>query len=130
MKKGILLNSELSYLIAKLGHTDTIIIADAGLPIPAGVQRIDLALVRGVPTFEQVLEAILSEMVVEKVTVAYEIKDNNAQLLNLLEQKLSCDFLFCTHEEFKTHSKQAVAIIRTGEATAYANIMLHAGVQF
>ncbi|SUB14264.1 D-ribose pyranase [Pantoea agglomerans] len=51
MKKGRLLNAELSHVIARLGHTDTLTIADAGLPIPAGPQRIDLALTPGTPDF-------------------------------------------------------------------------------
>ncbi|MEG0552127.1 MAG: RbsD/FucU domain-containing protein, partial [Carnobacterium sp.] len=44
MKKNGTLNSELDKLLADLGHTDQIVIADAGLPIPAGVKKIDLAL--------------------------------------------------------------------------------------
>ncbi|NLZ54216.1 MAG: D-ribose pyranase, partial [Thermoanaerobacteraceae bacterium] len=57
MKKRELLNSEISYLISKLGHTDTIVISDAGLPVPKGVQRIDLALIPGKPSFLDVLDA-------------------------------------------------------------------------
>ena len=51
MKKGTLLNSEISYLISRLGHTDAIVVGDAGLPIPDSTQRIDLALTHGVPGF-------------------------------------------------------------------------------
>jgi D-ribose pyranase len=62
MKKGTLLNSEISYLISRLGHTDAIVVGDAGLPIPDSTQRIDLALTHGVPGFLQVVGVITQEM--------------------------------------------------------------------
>ena len=62
MKKTPLLHAELSGLIASLGHGDMLVIADAGLPVPPGTRTIDLAVTRGVPSFEQVLTAVLSEM--------------------------------------------------------------------
>ncbi len=80
MKKGRLLNAELSYVIARLGHTDTLTIADAGLPIPAETQRIDLALIPGTPGFMQVVEAVTHEMQVESAFIAEEIKQHNPQL--------------------------------------------------
>lgn len=58
MKKGVCLNSEVSYVIAKLGHFDTLTIGDAGLPVPDGVQRIDLAVRLGLPGFRDVLETV------------------------------------------------------------------------
>ena len=58
MKKTHLLHAELSQLIAAMGHGDAIVIADAGLPVPAGTRCIDLAVTRGVPSFEQVLDAV------------------------------------------------------------------------
>ena len=65
MKKTGILNANLSYLIAALGHKDLVMIGDAGMPIPAGVEIVDLALMKGVPTFKQTLEAVLKEMEVE-----------------------------------------------------------------
>jgi len=47
MKKHGILNSHISKVLTDLGHTDTIVIADCGLPIPDGVARIDLALELG-----------------------------------------------------------------------------------
>ena len=71
MKKRGILNHELSDLIARLGHTDTLVIADAGLPVPPGVQRIDLAISGGVPSFMQVAP-ILEDLAVELVIIASE----------------------------------------------------------
>jgi D-ribose pyranase len=69
MKKIGILNQPLSAVIAGLGHNDMLVIADAGLPIPPETERIDLALVPGVPGFLQTVEAVLLEMQVEKVIV-------------------------------------------------------------
>ena len=74
MKKSRLLNSELSYEIAKIGHTAHITLCDAGLPIPQSVKRIDLAVEAGLPGFIQVLDPVLSEMQVEEIILAEEIK--------------------------------------------------------
>ena len=73
MKKIGILNQPLSAAIAGLGHTDTLVIADAGLPIPPETQRIDLALTRGIPSFLDALRAVLTEMQVEQATVAEDI---------------------------------------------------------
>ncbi len=74
MKRGVLLNAPLSALVARMGHTDEITVCDAGLPIPAGPERIDLALMAGTPSLETVLTALLTDLVVEKVIMASEIK--------------------------------------------------------
>src|SRR5438132_210356 len=74
MKRGTLLHPELSRVIASLGHGDSLVIADAGLPIPAAVERIDLAFAPGKPAFMVVLEAVLAEMEVERAILAQEVK--------------------------------------------------------
>ncbi|GAM55080.1 ribose ABC transport system, high affinity permease rbsD [Vibrio ishigakensis] len=74
MKKSTLINSEISYLVATLGHTDEITVCDAGLPIPDEVQRIDLALTHGVPSFIDTVKVILTESQIEGVVIAEEFK--------------------------------------------------------
>lgn len=131
MKKIGIINSELSKLISELGHTDTIVIADSGLPIPPGVARIDLALKRGVPGFMETLQTILVEMQVERYTVADEMAKTNPDLLKRTMQALDgAEAHSVTHEQFKMLTRQAKAIIRTGECSPYANVILHAGVTF
>ncbi len=131
MKKTQLLNSELSYIISKMGHTDTICIGDAGLPVPQGVQRIDLAIVRGIPAFLEVLEAVLSELAVEEITVAAEIETQNPALLNEINKRFEgVEKNLVPHAQFKDRTKNCVAVVRTGECKSYANIILHAGVAF
>ncbi|QHW36150.1 D-ribose pyranase [Staphylococcus ursi] len=123
------LNSEISRVLSTLGHTDEIVIADCGLPIPDGVKRIDLALKKGMPSFEEVYEELMHHMVVEQVVVAREMTAQN----EVLYQKIKKDFPTLervSHEDFKKQTRHAKAIIRTGEATPYANIILQSGVIF
>lgn len=131
LKKRGLLNSEISYLISKLGHTDSIVISDAGLPIPDDVQRIDLALLPGKPPFLEVLEAVLTELEVEKVTIASEMKINNPELYEKIKyifKNIKIEEI--SHNDFKVKTERAKAIIRTGEFAPFANIILQAGVVF
>lgn len=135
MKKGKLLNSELSYEIAKIGHTSHITLCDAGLPFPKGVKRIDLAIEAGYPSFIKTLDTILSEMMVEEIVLASEIKTINPKVYNeILEtfQKngMNPKIVEVSHTEFKEITKESEAIVRTGECTPYANIILKSGVVF
>ncbi|WP_281700078.1 D-ribose pyranase [Cetobacterium somerae] len=135
MKKGKLLNSELSYEIAKIGHTSHITLCDAGLPFPKGVKRIDLAVEAGYPSFIKTLDAILSEMMVEEIVLASEIKTINPKVYNeILEtfQKngMNPKIVEVSHTEFKEITRESEAIVRTGECTPYANIILKSGVVF
>ncbi|PEJ62523.1 D-ribose pyranase [Bacillus wiedmannii] len=131
MKKHGVLNSEIASVLASLGHTDTIVIADCGLPIPDGVKRIDLAVEIGKPSFLDVLQVVADDMAIEKVTLAEEVINNNEEVNKEIELKLiEPAFEYVSHEQFKEHTKKAKAIIRTGEATPYANVILHAGVIF
>jgi len=129
MKKGGILNPQLNRVISEMGHRDMLIVADAGLPIPKGVERIDLVLKCGTPSFAEVLPAVLSELQIEEAYVAKEIKEKNPQTLNLISSIIE-EVKFISHEELKELSKQARAIIRTGECSPYANIILISGVIF
>ena len=135
MKKNGILNSEISKVLADLGHTDELIIADCGLPIPYGVKKIDLALTMGTPGFMDVMDAVVDDMKVEHIILAEEIKEKNKaiheQIISRMEQE-GTESSYLTHEAFKKRSAQAKAIIRTGEITPYANanVILQAGVLF
>lgn len=131
MKKHGVLNSEIAAVLATLGHTDTIVIADCGLPIPKGVKRIDLALEFGKPAFLEVLQVITDDMQIEKITLAEEIELHNELVQQGIQNVLTeASYEYVSHEQFKELTKEAKVVIRTGEATPYANIILHAGVIF
>jgi D-ribose pyranase len=131
MKKIGIINGPISAVIASLGHTDTVVIADAGLPIPTGPERIDLALSAGLPAFLDTLRVVLTEMQVERAVIASEMLEVSPtvyQAIKALLGETPIDTL--PHESFKQQTRSARAVIRTGEFTPYANIILVAGVVF
>ena len=131
MKKGKLLNQPISAVIAGMGHTDELVIADAGLPIPASTKRVDLALTRDIPRFIDTLQIILTELKVERVIVAEEMLAVNPQVFNTIQELLDeVPIEQVSHEDFKRRTASAMAVVRTGEFTPYANIILIAGVVF
>ena len=131
MKKTTLLNSDLSCVISRLGHNDLLAIGDAGLPIPPGTPRIDLALVRGVPGFSQTLQAVLAEMQVERIVLANETSQVSPQVFAEIQALLpEIPIEWVSHEAFKQRTAAARAVVRTGECTPYANVILVAGVAF
>lgn len=130
MKKSPLLNIELSQLMASLGHGDMVVIGDAGLPSQPGVPLIDLALTRGIPAFTDTLAAILTEMQVESHLLASELPLHSPAMADKIAAFGLPDRRNVTHDEFKQLSQHARAIVRTGECTPYANIILVAGVVF
>ncbi|BEP50864.1 MULTISPECIES: D-ribose pyranase [Variovorax] len=132
MKRTALLHAELSQVIAALGHGDMVVIGDAGLPIPDGPRRIDLALTPGIPRVADVLKVVLSEMQVERALIAREAIGQLpvGQLPAWCEGQLAALPETVSHEELKRLSARAKAVIRTGECTPYANIVLYAGVTF
>ncbi|WP_041556397.1 D-ribose pyranase [Carnobacterium sp. 17-4] len=132
MKKNGILNSDIAKVLSDLGHTDKIAIGDAGLPVPDGVKKIDLALTLSEPSFLSVLKVVLSDMKVEKVVLAEEIKEQNATQLADIKATLVEDeqVTYVSHEAFKEQLKEVKVVIRTGEATPYSNIILQSGVLF
>ncbi len=133
MKKAGILNSDISRVLSYLGHTDTICIGDCGLPIPDEVERIDLALCFGEPTFMRTLEIVAGDMKIEKIVLATEIKEQNKEVLAQIEAlfaEQNIEVAFVPHTELKEQTKQCKAVIRTGETTPYANIILQAGCIF
>lgn len=132
MQKGGMLNSSIAKVLADLGHTDTIVIGDCGLPVPAGVQKIDLALKPGTPSFLEVVEEVAKNMVIEKVEIAGEMEGRNPAVYSAMKQLFTEKewIIDVDHEAFKEATKKAKCIIRTGEITPYANVILHSNVFF
>lgn len=131
MRKTSLLNSDISSIISKMGHTDMLAIGDCGLPIPDCTKRIDLALIKNLPTFLDTLDAVLAELEVEEILIATETKTVSFKLYEEIEKRFeNVKISFITHEELKFNLKECKAVIRTGEQTPYANIILKSGVVF
>lgn len=131
MKKTKLLNSEISSVISCMGHTQKLTLGDAGLPVPQGVKRIDVAVAKGIPAFLDVLDAVLSELCVEKIILADEIRQASPQMhQEILARFPGVKVEYIPHEDFKEATKESVAVIRTGETTSYTNVIMVSGVTF
>ncbi|MBR8641795.1 D-ribose pyranase [Streptomyces tuirus] len=129
MKKAGILNRHLAGALAELGHGDGVLVCDAGMPIPDGPRVVDLAFRAGVPTFAEVLDGLLAELVVEGATAATEVREANREASELLDGHFpSLDLV--AHERLKELSAGARLVVRTGEARPYANVLLRCGVFF
>ncbi|APU18020.1 MULTISPECIES: D-ribose pyranase [Actinoalloteichus] len=129
MKRDGILHAGLSGALARLGHTDRVVVADCGLPIPDGPELIDLAFRFGVPSFLEVVDGLLAEAVFESALVAGEMDSGNPMIAKALIERLG-EPERVQHEEFKSLVADSRLVIRTGEATPYANVILRCGVPF
>ncbi len=135
MKRQGILNSDISRVLGYMGHTDQICIGDCGLPIPEETERIDLAVRFGSPSFMEVLREVTADMKVEKIILADEIKENNPKIEKEIEALFAqsgvvCETVYVPHTQLKEMTKSCKAVIRTGEITPYANIILQSGCIF
>lgn len=131
IKKQGILNSQIAKVLANMGHTDTICIGDCGLPIPQTTERIDVSLSKGTPSLIQVVSVIAEDMTVEKITLASEIKDKNHNIdeeVKIIFPNVMVEYV--SHNELKAMTEKCKAVVRTGEITPYANIILHSGIIF
>ncbi|NBA63015.1 D-ribose pyranase [Enterococcus mundtii] len=131
MKKTKVINSDISRVSAQMGHFDKLSIGDAGMPVPMTTEKIDLAVTQGVPSFMEVLRNVLSELEVQRIYLAEEIKKENPDILLEIQKEMpETPITFIPHSEMKTELNNCHAFIRTGEMTPYANILLESGVVF
>ena len=135
MKRNGIINADISRVLSYMGHTDTLAVGDCGLPIPEETERIDLALKMGVPSFMEVLREVAKEMKIEKIVLAEEIREKNPNVLEEIlalvnELDTECEIEYCSHGELKARTKTCKAVIRTGDTTPYANIILQSACLF
>ncbi len=130
MFRGPILNNELMYAIASMGHTDCMIVCDAGFPIPEDVWRVDLALIKDVPDLETVLGAIAQVFIAEKVSYAAEMAENNPPLLEKVHRLFpTSDYEPIPHATILGEmAAKAKVIVRTGAFDPWGNILLYGGV--
>ncbi|HAJ36075.1 MAG TPA: D-ribose pyranase [Chloroflexi bacterium] len=131
MKKTGILNADIAAVVAGMGHLDTITVADAGLPIPDAVLRIDLVVRPNLPRFMDVTSAILEELIVQEAIIAREMVEVSPETYDVLRARLGeTPIRLVSHSEFKQLTAQSKAVVRSGEFTPYANVILVAGVAF
>jgi D-ribose pyranase len=132
MKRLGHLNRDISRVLARMGHTDSLVIADCGLPVPGEVECIDVSLALGDPGLLRVLDTVLADFEIERAVFASETLEHNpavaARASRLELERVRVEFV--SHESLKDLARRARAVIRTGEATPFANVILHSGVIF
>jgi len=125
LKSGII-NPHINYLLSRVRHTNTVVISDRGFPFWPQIETVDIALVDGIPTVLQVLQALRGNFVVGKAWMAEEfLANNDGETRSRFAQAL--DGIPLTHEphvEFKKRIPSAIGLIRTGDTTQYANLIL------
>ena len=128
IKNGII-NGELASLLARFRHVNTIAIVDGPFPTYPNVETVDLAIVMGVPTVSQVLDAILPHLDLTGIYLAAEFADKvDAQ--TVLEYQKHHGGLATTlipHSEFKIKVGESLCIIHTGDAVPYSSVILRSG---
>ena len=133
MQRGGILNSHIAKVVADLGHTDRICIADCGLPVPDDVLKIDLAVDFGQPSYKEVLDMILANVCCESIIIASEMKIENKDVYDYTMaaiEPLGCKVDMYMHEDLKRITADCKCVIRTGEDTPYANVILQSGCIF
>lgn len=128
-----IIHPQLSKVISEFGHLDSLVIADAGLPIPLTVERVDLAYRPGSPAFLDVLDLVLAEFVVERAVIAAEAVEVSPEFASAVTERLlaaGVEVEHVAHVELKALTHSARAIVRTGEYTPLSNVILYAGAPF
>jgi D-ribose pyranose/furanose isomerase RbsD len=130
MKRKGLLNAELSGVLATLGHTDLLLVVDAGFPIPRTAHRVDLAIAEDLPKLTTVLDLVADEIIVEGVVVAEDVTTHNRPLADWLGQRFpGVPTTARPHAEMLGElAHQAKAIVRTGAFNPWGNVGLICGV--
>lgn len=130
-----ILHPGLLKLMGECGHTDWLMLSDAGMPVPVGKERIDLAILNDLPRQLTILKAISDQLKLEKVYMAGEIGQVSPIYLSKVRaflEKRDIPLEFVPHEQLKAMSQapQTRACIRTGERTSYSTMILQVGVPY
>ncbi|HEX5541801.1 MAG TPA: D-ribose pyranase [Micromonospora sp.] len=130
MKRKGILNAELSKALATLGHTDLLLVVDAGFPIPRNAHRIDLAIAEDLPRLTTVLDLVADEVIVEGVVVAEDVTTHNTPLAEWLKQRFEgAPLTTRKHTEMLGEvANEAKVIVRTGAFNPWGNVGLICGV--
>jgi len=125
LRSGIL-NPHINSLLARVRHTNTLVIADRGFPYWPQIETVDISLVDDVPRVLDVLRAIRENFVIGQVWMASEFwRNNDDSTIEVLEGALvGIELGREPHTEFKRRVPQAVGLIRTGDTIPYANMIL------
>ena len=125
IKTGVL-NPDINCLLSRVRHTNTLVISDRGFPFWPEIETVDISLVDGIPTVLQVLQAIRPNFVIGAAWMAEEFTRNNTAATQAAFTKAleGIPLTYEPHVDFKKRVPQAIGLIRTGDTTQYANMIL------
>jgi D-ribose pyranase len=121
-----LLNPEVAALIRRVNHTQILLIADRGFPVPSLPYGIDLSLTADVPTIPQVLAAIAPDLPMDRIILAEE-QQAGAPERWAFHREGPTPVEAVPHLELKRLAGYAVGYIRTGDSAPYGNILVVGG---
>jgi D-ribose pyranase len=129
MKEVGLINRNLAKVVAEQGHQDLLMVVDAGFAIPLGVETVDISLSENNPMVVDVLAELRKFHSVEKMILAKQTQETNPTLFNKISTAWgnNIEIEVIDHSELKQISKTVKAIVRTGDFTAYGNVILVSG---
>lgn len=128
MKRGGITHPELSFMVASLGHTDYLVLADKGYPIPDEINRINLGFMNDRPTILEVLQALSLEMNIDRIIMTQEMEDVSPERVKVLQKNYSkLRIEKVSHIEFKQLTTGAKGAIKTGDTCSYGNLIVVSG---
>ncbi len=128
MKKGGIYHPAINHLLASTGHTDYFTVSDRGFPVPAGPERIDLALTDDIPTVLDVLRAVAAAYHIDRIVIATEMQEASPHRVNELRAILGdTPIQSISHLDLKRLAQTARATIRTADTCPYANLIVVSG---
>lgn len=128
MRRSGILHPALGHLLSSTGHTDYFTVCDRGFPVPDGPERIDLALVDGIPNVLDVLRAVHAEWVIDRVLITEEMEQvSPGRVAEIRDVVGDVPVQVVTHLELKRLAPDGKATVRTGDTVPYANIILVSG---
>jgi len=129
MKEVGMINGQIDAALNRQGHMDLMMVVDAGFPCPDHVELIDIALSEGVPTILDVLAELRKVHSVEKIVLAQETQKHNpayfVEVSKAFGNGVAVEVI--PHAELKERSHRVKTIVRTGDFTAWGNVMLVSG---
>jgi len=124
-----ILNRAIASALTKQGHGDLLMVTDAGFAIPQGVEVIDISLEENKPMVLEVLSMLRKKFSIEKMYMANQTKEISPSLFENISNAFGEGILVETvdHLVMKEMSKNVKVIIRSGDFTAYGNVILVSG---
>lgn len=129
MKEVGIINRSLDKILSEQGHQDLLMVTDAGFAIPKGIEVVDVSLSENKPKVIEVLHELRKYFSVEKMIIAEETKNMNPSMFNEITKVWDDDVEIevIKHSLLKQKASNVKAVIRTGDFTAYGNVILVSG---